>query len=252
MTITRISEIIQKWTGWCPNHDVALVNKKSLRGEMNAAVPPAQGAYVNDEVIVDYGTTGISLPVFIGILTGIIALLVLFILIIRIKSFFLLTGVLFSPFVFLIALVTFYRDKKTATLEITSDALVIRRILHLPVIIRKDEIATVEIRHNVPPLPLWLQKVLILILIPLSSAGVTYGEYIQFLSGEIPSSSFFMHLVFNISLVLFFLAIYYHSRVRLNYPSILVITTTTKKLAGIYGNNPEEIAKMLGKIPPVV
>jgi hypothetical protein len=246
MAVT-IVETVKRYLGWCPNQNVTPVRKKIAWGEMNSPILPTQGTYVNNEVIVDYGTTGISLRLFIGILTGIITIFVLFTLIIPIKSFFLVTGVLFSPFVLLIALVMFYRDLKMATLEINPGNLIIRRILHRPVVIRKDAIAKAEVRHNVPPLPRWLQKILILILIPVSSAGVTIGEYLQAVSGEITFPSFFMHLVYNISIVLFFLAIYYHSRVRSNYPSILVITTTTKKLAGIYGSNPEEIAKMLGK-----
>jgi hypothetical protein len=246
MAVTLV-ETLKRYLGWCPNQNVTPVRKKIAWREMNSPILPTQGTYVNNEVIVDYGTTGISLPLFIGILTGVIAVIVLFTRIIPFKSFFLLTGVLFSPFVLLIALVMVYRDLKMATLEITPDTLIIRRILRQPVVIRKDAIAKAEVRPNVPPLPRWLQKILFLIIIPVLSAGVTIGEYLQAVSGEIMFPSFFMHLVYTISIVLFFLAIYYHSRVRSNYPSILVITTTTKKLAGIYGRNPEDIVKMLGK-----
>jgi hypothetical protein len=245
--MTRVSEVIRGYLGWCPNQRVIPVRTQIPWQEMASPILPKQGAYVNKEVIVDYGTTGISLPFFIGVLTGVIAIVVFFTLIIPVKSLFLMAGISLSPFILLFAFVTFYQDMKKATLEITPDTLIIRRSLRQPVVIRKDTIATVEVRPNVPPLPLWLQKVLILFMIPAGTAGVICGEYLQLTAGEITSSSFFMHLGYNVSIVLFFLAIYYHSRIRSYYPSTLVITTNTKKLAGIYGKNPEDIAKMLGK-----
>ncbi|MCK9592777.1 MAG: hypothetical protein M0Q91_12310 [Methanoregula sp.] len=214
---------------------------------MNSHNLPTPGAYVNDEVIVDYGSTGISLPFFIGILIGVIGIVALFTRVMPVGLFPFGDGMLFFGLILSVAIVIFYLDKKKATLEIAQEALIIRRVFHWPVVIRKETIATVEVRYNVPPVPIWLQKILILIVIPASSAGVIYGEYLQLVSGEITSTSFFVHLGFDISIVLFSLAIYYHSRIRLDYPSVLVITTNTKKLAGIYGKNPEEIAKMLGK-----
>jgi len=86
-----------------------------------------------------------------------------------------------------------------------------------------------------------------LFIIPASSAVILYCEYLQFITGEITSLSLFLQIVFFISIVLLFLGSYYHSRVRADYPEILVITTNTQKLAGVYGDNFKEIVKMLGK-----
>lgn len=241
----HISEVIRGWLGWCPDQGIAPFRKDSCHWpKMNSHTLPTPGAYVNDEVIVDYGKTGISLPYFIGAMIAIIGIIAFLLLLVRL-AFLPLAGILFCGLILSVVIDMVYQDLKKASLEITQDTLIIRRSLHWPVVIRKETIATAEVRYNVPPVPLWLQKILILIVIPASSAGIIFGEYLQLVSGEITSSSFFVHLGFDISIILFFLAIYYHSRIRLYYPSVLVITTNTKKLAVIYGKNAEEIAKIL-------
>jgi len=239
-----LAETIKQYLGWCPNQRVIPVRKEPHWRDMNSHILPTPGAYVNDEVIVDYGSTGISLPFFIGSVMGIIGITVFLRLIVQ-TGFLPLAGILFCGLILSVVIDMVYQDHKKARLEITQDTLIIHRALHRPVIIRKDTISTVEIRKNVPSFPLWLQKVLVLLVIPVSSTGVLYGEYLQLTTGEITSSSFFVHLGFTISIVLFFLAIYYHSRIRSHYSSFLAITTNTKKLAGIYGKNPENIIKML-------
>lgn len=246
--ITRISEIIHEWMGWCPDQSMAPLRKEIIRWpEMNSAALPMKGAYVKDGIIVDYGKTGISLPFFIGaVMAGVIGIIAGLTTIPAVSPF-RVAGILWCGLILSIAIVIFYQDLKKASIEITQHTLIIRRTLHMPVMIRKDTISSVEIRHNIPPLPLWLQKVLILLMIPASSAGVIYEEYLQFAADDITSSSFSLHLGFDISIVLFFLAIYYHSRIRSDYPETLVITTNAQKLVGIYEINPEEIAKMLGK-----
>jgi hypothetical protein len=248
MIVTRISEIVHGWLGWCPNQGMATSRKKIIPWpEMNSLALQAQGAYVDDEVIVDYGATGVSLKFFLGALIGILGIAAFLLLIPRVAVF-PLAGIFFCGLILLVTIIMIFQDLKKARLEITPDTLVIRRFLHGPVVIHKDLITTVEVCPNVRPLPLRLLKVLIFIVIPASSAGVLYGEYLQLTAGDITSLSFFLHLGFDISIVLFFLGIYYHSRIRATFPEILVITTTTKKLAGIYGKNPEEIAKKLGKL----
>jgi hypothetical protein len=242
--MTRVSTVIREWLGWCPDQRMIPVRKEPHWRERNSHILPTPGAYVNDGVIVDYGSTGISLPFFIGSVMGIIGITVFLRLIVQV-GFLPLAGILFCGLILSVVIDMVYQDHKKARLEITQDTLIIRRSFHRSVIIRKDAISTVEIRKNVPSFPLWLQKVLVLLVIPATSVGILYGEYLQFTTGGITSSSFFVHLGFTISIVLFFFAIYYHSRIRLHYSSFLVITTNTKKLAGIYGKNPEDIAKML-------
>ncbi|MDD1716455.1 MAG: hypothetical protein LUQ01_05600 [Methanolinea sp.] len=241
----HLVDALREYLGWCPDHRMAQVRKHILWNETNYTPLPTGGAYVNDGVIVDYGKTGISLPYFIGIVFGVIGILALFVLVVPFAGLRMVFVIVLCFLILPIAIVTLVRDLRKATMEITNEALVIRRFLHRPVVIRKEEIATLEVRDNVPPIPVWLQAVLMLVLIPASSAGIIYREYLQFASGEITTSSFFQYLGFYPSIVLFFLASYYHSRIRSHHPRFLFLSTTTKKVAGIYGKNPEEIAAML-------
>ena len=245
----QIAEIIRSYLGWCPNKMITPVMKEAPWRETESRSVPTQGTYMNDELIVDYGSTGISLPFFIGgIIAGLIGIFVtVFTLIVPVVFLSLLAAIIWCGLIFSVAIVIFYQDLKKASLEITREAFIIRRVLHRPVVIRKDTIASMEVRYNVPPVPFRLQKVLFLFVIPVSSAVVILGETLQFASGEIAASLFFQRLSFDIGIAMLVLALYYHSRVRMQYPEILIVTTTTKKLAGIYGKNPEEIEGILVK-----
>jgi hypothetical protein len=247
--ITRVSEVIRGWLGWCPDAHSNTVKKERSWHETDLLHIPEQRTYVNDGVIIDYGATGISLRLFIvGIMAGIFGI---FITVFAFNgagaSLNSLAGILWCGLIFLITIVILYQDLKRASLEITTGSLIINRSLQRPVVIRRDTIAAAEVQHNVPPVPHWLLKVLLLIVIPVSTAVIISAEYLQFTSGGMTISSFAVHFGFDISIVLFFIASYYHSRLRLQYPEVLVITTTTQKRVVMYGKNPEEIAGMLGK-----
>ena len=238
-------ECVKEYLGWCPDQRMAPFRMEtSPWPEMNYQSLPVKGSYVNNGVIIDYGKTGISLPFFIGAMIGVLGIVAFLILIMRI-TFFLQFRLLFSGLALIVGIVVFMRDLKKGSLEITPGALVITRFLHRKVIIRNNTISNVEIRSNVPPFPLWLQKVLILLVMPVSSAVIIAIKYSEYTSGEITSSLFFVDLTFYSFLVLFFLASYYHSRVRAGFPGNLVISTNTQNLVVIYGEKPEEIAGML-------
>ena len=240
-----LSEVIKGWLGWCPDPAIVTLRKKASGPEMNSCVPREPGTYVNDNVIVNHGKTGISLTRFFGILIAIIGSIALWILVIR--SGFLphariLVWALALPFL----IVMVYQDIRKAHLEISPDTLIIRRILHRPVIIPKDTISSIEIRPNEQPFPLRLQKILIIIL-SLIYAGMVWVQYLQVVAGEITVSSYVLNLGVDLGIILFLLVLYYHSRIRADYPELLVITTNTQKRVVIFGKNPEEIAQKLGK-----
>jgi hypothetical protein len=239
----HLVDALREYLGWCPDRRMTPAGKRTLWQEMRSDPFPTEGSFVLDKLLIDYGSTGASrifTIVFAAGVTGIVIILSL----IRMANT-LLAGILMCGLIFSAAIVIFYLNIQKATVEITRDSLVIHMALWRPVVIPKHTIATAEVRDNKPPFPLWLQTVLLLLVIPASAAGVIYGQYMQFASGETAVSSFFMHLGFDISIVLFFLVIYHHSRIRSYYPSVLVITTTTKKMIGIYGIHQDEIAGML-------
>lgn len=241
----QVAEIIRRYLGWCPVRGMTPAGKRTRWQEMRSDPFPTERPFVHDNLLIDYGSTGASrlfTIVFAAGVTGIVLLLSL----IRMANT-LLAGILMCGLILSAAVVIFYWNLKKATVEITRDSLVIHMALWRRVVIPKDTIATAEVRDNVQPVPPWLQTVLLLLVIPASSAGVIYGQYMQFASGNIPASSFLTHLGFDVSIVLFSLVIYHHSRIRSYYPSVLVITTTTKKRIGIYGIHQDEIAGMLGR-----
>jgi hypothetical protein len=240
----HIAEVIRGWLGWCPNRQVTTGTVRSgMPGyEMRFCRGPGSAEWVMNKRIVDYGSTGTSPIFFIGFFVG-IAGVVLLLSLIRIASS-LLAGTLLCGLILSVAIILFYQDVNRASLESTPDSLIIHKVLPWPVVIPKSTISAVEVRENVLPVPIGILALLLLVAMPVASAGVLYGEYLQFVSGA-TSSSFFVNLGFDLGIVLFFIAIYYHSRVRSYYPTILVITTTTKKRVGVYIGNMDE---MRGKL----
>lgn len=246
--IARMSELVHEWMGWCPDQRIIPHRRESVPwpDKINSHSLQKNGSYVDNGLLVDYGKTGISVRYFFGAVIGIIGIIIVLFLIARAGSL-PLAGIPFFGLILLVVIVMVYQDLKKTNLEITSDTLIIRRSLNRPVIIPKDTISTVEIRHNSPSISLWLLKVLFLVIVPASSVVALYGEYLRFTASEISSMSLFLHLGFFISIILLFLASYYHSRIRADYPEILTITTNRQELAGVYGDNLSEIAQLLGK-----
>lgn len=241
----HVIDAFRKYLGWCPNgYRIAQARKHALWGSLEFNHLPTGDAYVNDGILIDYGRTGISLPLFIGLVAGAICIVVISSLILPFTTFRVTSSILMCTLLLPVTLVILSRDLRGARLEISRNILVIRRGLSWPVVIQKEEIETVEIRDYRPPMPAWLQALLFLVLIPVSTVYILSNEYVQFVSGVIASSSFITSLGFYICIVLLFLVSYYRSYIRSRY---LFITTETRKVAAIYTGNPEEMAGMLGR-----
>lgn len=241
-------DAFRKYLCWCPNgHRIAQARKHTSWDSLEFNPLPTGDAYMNDGILIDYGMTGLSLPAFIGLVAGAICIVVIFSLILPFATFRVTFDILMCLLLLPLAIVILLRDLKRAKLEINRDTLVIRRVFYRPVVIRRDEIATMEIRNTKPPVPVWFQAGLSLLLIPVSTSCILSREYVQFASGEIASSSFITSLGFYLCIVLLFLLSYYRSRIRSRYPRHLFITTDTRKVVAIYAGNPEEMAGMLGR-----
>ncbi|MFA5002249.1 MAG: hypothetical protein WC502_04640 [Methanolinea sp.] len=237
---------LKEYLGWCPNgHRMAPVRKHTPWDGFEFNPLPTEDTFMNDGILIDYGRTGISMPVFIGLVAGAICIVVIFSLILPFATYRVASGILMCGLLLPVVLVILARDLRGARLEITRDTLVIRRPLSWPVVIQKEEIESVEIRDYRPPMPTWLQGILFLFLIPVSTIYILSNVYMQFVSGEIASSSFITSLGFYLCIVLLFLVSYYRFRIRSRYPHYLFITTGTRKVAAIYTKNPEEMAGML-------
>jgi len=245
--MTRFSEIIHGWLGLCPDRYAVQMRKEVLPFEMNSQGPEKNRAYTNNGIVVDSGTAGITKWFIIGVVVALFGTVLVFPFIVKGISF-RQASTLFSVFLLLFAIVTLYRDIKKASLEIRPDALILRRPFHKPVVIRRDDIATVEIRQNALPYPLWHQKILTVCLIPICSVAIVLIEYWDLISGEVASSRFLLNLIFYINLILFFLVFYHHSRVR-SSPEKGVIITNRKERITVFCENPGEITRLLEKTP---
>ena len=234
--------------GWCPQvrHRPARVlfpypGRVEIPGVPDAEIrSPASG------VIVDYGRTAFTGAEFIGSSVAILGIIAFLYLVIR-MGMFPGAGFLFFGLMIVLAVVTIIRDLKQGGITITEKALVIHQFLHRPVIIPKETITGIQVQENKPPVPLWLLAALNLLVVPGSSAIILLLEYLQYAAGGITAMTFFIHAAFYTGLALLFLAGFYHARVRSAYPEILVITTSTGRLAGIYGASPEEMGTILEK-----
>ncbi len=247
----HLIELFRHYTSWCPIGSTSPARKWAPPQEVNSHLPPEEGSYVDEGVIIDYGSTGTSPLHLIGFCAGVTGI-VLFFTLIRMAST-LLAGILLYGFILSAAAAILYQDMKKASLEITPDSLVIHRVLPWDIVVPKDSIVGAEVRDTILPVPPWLLAVLLLIVVPLSSGIVIYDKYLQWMSGEVPISSFFFQLGFAVSIVLFFLAIFYHARVRSYYRKTLIVTTITRKRIGIYGNDMDgAIVKILEKLNDTV
>ena len=245
MTV-RFSGTARAWLGWCP-HD-----GRTAAGKIPAPPDPCIPARLpcgimpaGNDVIADYRSTGISPVLFTGFIAaitgGVLLICALRVLWSPPVSALLLCGLILGA-----AAAVFFENRK-ARVECTADSLVIRRILPWPVVIPKETIETAEVRTNVPPVPVWLPALLLLVVIPASSAGVLYGEYLQAASGGTASLPFLVRPGIALCTGLFLLALCSHARIRSSYPSVLVITTTTRKMIALYAENPAGAAGTGGR-----
>ncbi|WP_157203600.1 DUF1673 family protein [Methanoculleus bourgensis] len=120
-------------------------------------------------------------------------------------------------------------------IEITRDAITLRRPILPAVVIPKDAIVKAEVRENKLPGPSWLLVALVGVILVSAVAGI-YGGLSN------PAS---MRFILGIAAVVFFPVMTCCTSVRARYPRSLTITTADKKIAAIYTDDPERIARML-------
>jgi hypothetical protein len=124
---------------------------------------------------------------------------------------------------------------RRARVEVTTDTITIRRPLFRPVVIPKDGVVKVEVKENKLPVPYWFLAVALAMIFLSATGGMYYG-----LSN--PAS---MRFISGLGAAIFFPVIFYRTYVRTRYPRVLAITTA-KKIAAIYTDDPERIARVLG------
>lgn len=245
MTI-RISETIHKWMGWCPAKP-AMVQQDRMQGLRtrpgHAPEPPETEP---EKQIIDYGIIGTS-PLRLLIFCSGIAVIVSSIILVSlvfpfIDTLMLLAILTCSGFILI------YNEKMQKTLEFRRDSIIIQRAIFKPVVIPKDEIATVEIRDNRQPVPHWFMAMIALIIMPVMMIAGIYDRLAGLISGGFTTSSFVIYTGYIIVFTLTILSIYHYSRIRYRYPKVFVIETIKKQILVIYGKNSEDLAEIKEKL----
>ena len=225
----RFAETIRRLMGWCPNAAAAgTVRRRYAAPEGEVGMAREGSREVVEGALVDYGPIGTPAMYLILIIGGALLIGCLAVTALAGRLLLLATLLAFSG-------VELYGVLRRARVEIASDAITIRRPLFRPVVIPKDAVVKAGVEENKLPVPFWLLATALAALL-VSAAGSIY------LGWDDPTS---MRFIFGIGGAIFFPVIVYRTYVRARYPRTLTITTAEKKLAAIYADDPERIARVL-------
>jgi len=226
----KFSETIQRWMGWCPNAAAAGTVRRyaTLDNEIGTGTAKEGDREVVEGALVDYGPIGT--PAKLSVLTVAAALLIGCLFVTSPAGNLLLLGIILA-----FSGVELYGVMRRARVEISSDMITIRRPLFRPIVIPKNAVEKAEVGENKLPVPSWLLAAALAGLL-VSAAGSIY------LGWGNPIS---MQFIFGLGGAIFFPVIVYRTYVRTRYPRTLTITTP-KKIAAIYTDDPERIARNLG------
>ncbi len=237
--IFRFSEAIRKWAGWCPNINAAPVRERTSTFEMRSSAVPGNTPHLNGKGIVDYGSTGISIPLFILSVAGVVVAFH----ILRLANS-LIAGILLSVFILAVAAIELYHDRNGNTVEVIPDSILVRRPLFKPLVIARDAIVKIEVRKNKLPVPLSVFAAVILAIIIFSVFRI-YNELILFDQGVNDALTSLVSTSLYLSIVIFFICTFHRSYVRSRYPRLLAITTRTKKIIAVYVDDPYSVQRAL-------
>jgi hypothetical protein len=223
-------ETIRRYLGWCPNAAAARACRQdAVPGNESGMAAADCGREVVGGAVVDYGSSDI--PAVTAVAGA-----GFFILVIYLSIAFPPSGSLILLAIALtLSVMELYGVIRRTGIEITRDAITLRRPILPAVVIPKDAIVKAEVRENKLPGPSWPLVALVGVLLVSAVAGI-YGGLSN------PAS---MRFILGIAAVVFFPVMTCCTSVRARYPRSLTITTADKKIAAIYTDDPERIARML-------
>jgi len=235
----KFAETIRRYVGWCPNINVASGRELTRTSEMSFSTTPDNTPHLQRKGIVDYGSTGISIPLFIVSIAGVVVALH----ILRLVNSF-IANILLCVFILAVTAIVFYQDCNESTIDVTPDAIFIHRPLFKPLVIAKDAIVKIEVRNNKLPVPLSVLAVVILAIIVFSTVRI-YNELFPFDYGVNVGLVSLVSVAIHLSAVILFVCIFHRSYVRSRYPRLIAITTKPRKIIAMYVNDPNSIVEAL-------
>jgi hypothetical protein len=226
----KFAEAIRRWMGWCPNAAAAGTCRRYAApdGEIGLGTAAGGRREVVEGALVDYGPIGTPAMYLILIVAGALLIGCLFVM-------FPAGNLLLLAIILAFSGVELYGVMRRARVEISSETITIRRPLFLPVVIPKDAVVKAEMGENKLPVPSWLLATALAALLASAAGGI-------YLGWDNPTS---LRFIFGLGGAIFFPVIIYRTYARTHYPRILAITTS-KKIAAIYTDDPERIARVLG------
>jgi len=243
----RVSDVIHDWLGWCPDSSTTPVRKKLSWSDTSLSTRQTDVVLVKNDVVMDYGSTGISIPLFTIILGGTIAGLFAIMRFGLFETWSSLGLILLSIFILGAAVQMVYQDIKKAIIEFTPDTITVRRHLLRPVIIAKDTITTFGVRKNVHYICRWLFRGAMVIFFVGVIPPVLFSGRSQYFSRIISRVSFTAFVVFYLIVAVFFGLLFYHEYIRSRFTHVLAISTNNKKVIGLYVDDPGKMSDMLSK-----
>ncbi len=225
----RFSETIQRLMGWCPNAAATGTTRRYAVPGGEVETRAADGSReVVEGALVDYGPIGTPAIYLILIVAG--ALFIGCLAVTAPAGRFILLAIMLA-----FSGVELYGVLRRARIEISSDTITIRRPLFRPIVIPKDAVVKAGVGENKLPVPSWLLATALAALL-VSAAGSIY------LGWDNPTS---MRFILGLGGAIFFPVIIYRTYVRTRYPQALTITTPKKRIAVIYTDDPERVARGL-------
>ncbi|MDD2473131.1 MULTISPECIES: hypothetical protein [unclassified Methanoculleus] len=237
----RFAEAIRRLMGWCPN--AAMTGRRCAALEVEVETAKEGGREVVEGALVDYGSIGTPGRLFLLLLASACFIGCFFamtpatlVTVPTTSVMFPAGGLLLLAIALGCAALELYGTVRRARIDIAHDVITINRTLFRPLVIPRDAIEKAEVGENKLPVPLWLLVVALAALFT-SAAGSVYTGF-----GN-PAS---MRFLFGLAAAVLFPALFYRTYVRTRYPQALAITTTKKRIAVIYTDDPERVVRTLG------
>ena len=199
------------------------------------------------DVIMDYGSTGMSISFFTLILAGIITGLFATMQYGLFESWSYAGILMLIFFILIIAVQMGHQDIKKASIDCTPDTITIRRPLFRTVTIAKDSISSIEVRENIHHSHRWLFRGAMLIFLAGVIPSVLFSGHSQYVFRMISRISYSAVVAFYLAVIVFFGLLFYHAYIRSSYSRMVAIFTRDKKIVGLYVDDPETVSDMLSK-----
>ena len=224
----KFSGAIRRLMGWCPNAAMAGAGRRYAAPDGKVGTAGEGSREVVEGALVDYGPIGTPGRLFLLLVAGACFIGCLFAMAPA-------GGLLLLAIMLGYSALELYGAVRRARIEITRDAVTIRRPLFPSIVIPKDAVVKAEVKENKPPISPRLLAVALAVLL-VSAVGSVYVGF------ENPTS---MRFLFGVAAAVFFPVIFYRTYLRTRYPRALTITITEKRVAVIYTDDPERMARVL-------